>query len=225
MRNIRRIIWGVVLVVAAAVIALNSFDIINFDLFFDGWWTLFIIIPSLAGLFEKGKRIESLVGLGFGVLFLLWAQDVIDLDIIWKIGFPLAIAVVGIKMIISSFRKEKTHKIHEQMKADGRDAQKGAAIFSGTEMDFSNVVFDGADLTAIFGGVECDLRNAIIDRDAVVKVNVVFGGIDIKVPDHVKIVTNTTSIFGGVDVNKNDNNAVHTIYIEGACIFGGIDIK
>lgn len=225
MRNIRKIIWGSVLIAAAVIIALNSFNVIDFDIFFDGWWTLFIIIPSLAGLFEKGKTTESLVGLGFGVLFLLWAQDIINFDIIWKIAFPLVIAVIGIKMIVSSVRKDKTHKIYEKMKSEGRAAQNGAAIFSGTEMDFSNVVFDGADLTAIFGGVECDLRNAIIDRDTVIKVCVIFGGIDIQVPDNVRIVTNITSVFGGTEVNKNNTAGVHTIYIEGMCIFGGVEVK
>ena len=129
-------------------------------------------------------------------------------------------------MIFSSFKKDKTDRIIKEIKKEGKNLQQGTAVFCGTEMDFDNVVFEGADLTAVFGGIDCDLRNAIIDRDCVIKVCCAFGGIDILVPDNVKIVTNTTSVFGGVEVIKNNNSsATHTIYIEGLCTFGGVDIK
>ena len=224
MKNLRRIIWGIIFVAAAVVIALNSFGIINFDIFFDGWWTLFIIVPSFAGLIENKNKMSSLSGLGIGILLLLCAQDILDRDIIWKIALPIIIGVIGIKMIVSSFRKEKTSRIVNNIKTEGRDMQSGFAVFSGTELNFDDVVFDGAELTAVFGGVECDLTKAIIDRDCVIKVTCAFGGIDIRVPDNVKVVNNVACIFGGVDVDKSNNNAAYTLYIEGVCTFGGVDI-
>ncbi len=224
MKNLRRIIWGIIFVAAAVVIALNSFGIINFDIFFDGWWTLFIIVPSFAGLIENKNKMSSLSGLGIGILLLLCAQDILDWDIIWKIALPIIIGVIGIKMIVSSFRKEKTSRIVNNIKTEGRDMQSGFAVFSGTELNFDDVVFDGAELTAVFGGVECDLTKAIIDRDCVIKVTCAFGGIDIRVPDNVKVVNNVACIFGGVDVDKSNNNAAYTLYIEGVCTFGGVDI-
>ena len=225
MKNMRRAIWGMVLVAAAVVIALNSLGIISFNVFFDGWWTLFIIIPSFVGLFDKKDRSGSIFGLLIGVVFLLCAQDVIEFDLIWKLSIPLFIAYIGIKMIFSSFKKNKTERIVKEIKLDGGDLQDGFAVFCGTDMNFDGTVFDGANLTAVFGGVDCDLRGAIIDRDCVIKCCCVFGGIDIMVPDNVKVVTNTACVFGGIDVNKSNNSAVHTIYVEGACIFGGIEVR
>ena len=226
MKNLKRTIWGVVLVIAAVILALNSFGVINFDLFFDGWWTLFIIIPSFVGLIQDRNKGGAVFGLCIGILLLLSAQEIVSWDMIWKMSIPAVIAIIGFKMIFSSFKKDKTDRIIKEIKNDGRNLQQGTAVFCGTEMDFDNVVFDGADLTAVFGGIDCDLRNAIIDRDCVIKVCCVFGGIDILVPDNVKVVTNTTSVFGGVEVMKNHNNsATHTIYIEGLCTFGGVDVK
>lgn len=225
MKNVKRIIWGFILVVAAVIIALNSFDLIDFDIFFDGWWTLFIIVPCFVGLFDKGDKLGSLLGLALGVCLLLSAQDIIDFSIFWKLLIPILIAYAGLKMIFSSFKKNKTERIIKKIKMNGKDLHNGVAVFCGTDMNFDNVVFDGADLCAVFGGVECDLRNAIIDKDVVIKACCVFGGIDIFVPDNVKIVTNTTCIFGGVDVNKENRLAEHTLYVEGICMFGGIDIK
>ena len=225
MKNIRRAVWGMIFVIAAIVIALNSFEIIDFNLFFDGWWTLFIIVPSFVDLIGNKNKGSSLFGLLFGIFLLLCAQDVLEFDMIWKIFVPALIAYWGIKMIISSFRKNKTDRIIQEIKTKGSDLQNGIAVFCGTEMDFDNVVFNGANLTAVFGGIECDLRRSIINCDCVIKVCTLFGGIDIQVPDNVRIVTNTTSIFGGIDVEKSNSSGMHTIYIEGICAFGGLDIK
>ena len=225
MKNIKRAIWGLIFIAAAVVIALNSFNIINYDIFFDGWWTIFIIVPSFAGIITDRDKSGSILGLCFGIFLLLCARDVLEFDMIWKLLLPAIIAYIGLKMIFSSFKKDKVERIIKVIKDEGRELQNGVAVFCGTELDFDNAVFDGADLTAVFGGIDCDISNAIIDRDCVIKACAVFGGIDIKVPDTVRVVTNITSVFGDVEVKKNNPNGIHTIYLEGVCMFGGIDVK
>ena len=224
MKQFRKILWGCIFLAAAIVIALNSFGVIDFDIFFDGWWTLFIIVPSFAGLIENKDKLDSLWGLAIGVILLLCAQDILDWSMVWKLALPIAIGVIGIKMIISAFNKNKREKIVREIKIDGGHAQSGIAIFCGTDLNFDNVVFDGANLVAVFGGVDCDLSNAIIDRDVVINAVCVFGGIDIKVPDNVEIVSEVAGVFGGIDVNKRNSSAPYKLYIEGVSIFGGIDI-
>ena len=46
MKKAGNILWGIVLIVIGVIFALNALDITSIDIFFDGWWTLFIIIPS-----------------------------------------------------------------------------------------------------------------------------------------------------------------------------------
>ncbi len=224
MKNLKKAIWGIVLVAVAALMALKSFGIIDFEIFFDGWWTLFIIIPSLVGVIQERDKSGSIIGLLIGILLLLSAQDIIDFDFVLKLALPLLIAYIGFKMIFSSFKKNKADRVVHEIKIDG-DRQSGVAVFCGTELNFDNAVFEGAELVAVFGGVYCNLKNAIIDRDCVIKACAVFGGIDIIVPDNVKVVTNATSIFGGIDVEKSNPVGEHTLYIEGVCMFGGIDVK
>jgi predicted membrane protein len=225
MKNTKKIIWGLLLIALAALLALNSLGVIEFELFFDGWWTLFIIVPSLAALIENKNKTDSIISLLIGIIFLLCARDILSWDMVWKLALPIVLASIGIKIIISAFRKKESHRIVKEIKVDGKNLQKGIAVFSGTELNFDNTVFDGADLVACFGGVECDLRHAIIDKDCIIHACCVFGGIDIKVPDNVKVVNNASSIFGGIDVIKSNNSATHTIYIDGICVFGGIDIQ
>lgn len=225
MKNAKKIIWGLLLIIAAILLVLNSFNVIDFELFFPGWWTLFIIVPSLADLIENKNKTDSLVSLGIGIVFLLCAQGILAWDMIWKLTLPIIIATIGIKMIFSALRKSNKSKVKMNININPKNSQKGVAVFSGTKLDFDNVLFDGVDLISVFGGVECDLRNAIIDKDCVINVACVFGGIDIKVPDNVQVINNVSCIFGGAEVLKSNPNVAHTIYIEGLCAFGGIDAQ
>ena len=143
MKNLRRMLWGLVFLAAAVIIALNSFDIIDFDLFFDGWWTLFIIIPSFVGIVEKRDKTGSIFGLLLGIFLLLCAQDILSFEIFGKLLLPAIIAYIGIKMISSASRKNKAAKIAHEIKVDGKDLQRGVAAFSGTDMNFDGVAFDG----------------------------------------------------------------------------------
>ena len=68
----KSVIIGLCFIVLGVLIGLASFDIIDFDLFFPGWWTLFIIVPSVMGLICDGDKTWSLVGLFIGTFFFLF---------------------------------------------------------------------------------------------------------------------------------------------------------
>ena len=46
MKNRKDILWGLLLIVVGIIWGINSLGIVKIDIFFDGWWTLFIIVPS-----------------------------------------------------------------------------------------------------------------------------------------------------------------------------------
>ena len=91
MKNLRRAIWGIIFIAAAVVMILNSFEIINFNIFFDGWWTLFIIVPSFVGVIQDRKKGGALFGLCIGILLLLSSQNIITWELMGKIIFPIII--------------------------------------------------------------------------------------------------------------------------------------
>ena len=49
----KNIILGLILIILGVIIGLNTFGITSIDIFFDGWWTLFIIIPAILGLSKE----------------------------------------------------------------------------------------------------------------------------------------------------------------------------
>lgn len=221
MKKARNIIWGVVLLAVGVVIALNALGVTDVSLWFDGWWTVFIIIPCLIGLVTEKDKAGNIVGLCIGAVLLLCAQDILDFSLVWKLIIPAIIIVIALKLIFKGVRADKTEYVS---KKDG--VPSGFAAFSGSNMNFSGKTFEGAELNAIFGGIECDLRDAIIEEDCVINLSAVFGGIDIMLPENVKVSIDSTSIFGGIsDERKNKADSGVTIHIKGLCLFGGVDIK
>ena len=227
MKKIGNILWGIVLIVIGLIIGGNALGITNINIFFDGWWTMFIIIPCFIGLFKDREKTGNLIGLLIGVALLLACQDVLDFDFVWKLAFPAILVAIGLSVI---FKDTLGGKVSSEIKKlnENRNGEKSyCATFSGQNVNFDGEKFTGADLTAVFGGVKCDLRKAIIESDVVINANSTFGGIEIFVPADVNIKIKSTSIFGGVE-NKSNAKPIensHTIYINGAAVFGGVEIK
>ncbi len=220
MKKANKIIWGVVLVAAGILVALNSFGF-PINIFFDGWWTLFIIVPSVIGLITDRDKTGNIIGIAVGVLLLLCSQNILDFDIFWKLIIPFIIIRIGLKLIFGN----KAEKLISDKKENNTEIKSGFAAFSGQDLNFEGEVFEGCELNAIFGGIECDLRNAVIEKDCAVKASAIFGGIDILVPDNVNVKVDSVSIFGGVSNKTAAKKDAPTIYVSGTCLFGGVDIK
>ena len=227
MKKFGNALWGIVLIIIGLIIGGNALGITNINIFFEGWWTLFIIVPCFIGLFKENEKTGNLIGLLIGVALLLGCQNILDFDLIWKLAFPTILVIIGLSIVFKDILGGKVSseikKLNE--KRDGENIY--CATFAGQNINFDGEKFTGADLTAVFGGVKCDLRKAIIDSDVVINASSTFGGIEIYVPSNVKVKTKSTSIFGGIEnkANTEENENSHTIYINGTALFGGVEIK
>lgn len=227
MRKLSKILWGIALIAIGGIFALNAFGVTDIEIFFDGWWTLFIIVPCFIGIFSEREKTGNIIGLLIGVFLLLCCQNVLGFDMLWKLAIPAIIVIIGLKLIFGAVFGDKAIKLLESSKQSGENIKIGCATFSGQDLNFDGEQFSGAELTAVFGGVKCDLRNAVIEKDCAVTATAVFGGIDIFVPDYVNVKVNSNSIFGGVS-DKNHRPTVQgdvTLYINATCMFGGVEIK
>lgn len=225
MKKASSVLWGIVLIAAGVVLALNVFNITDINMFFDGWWTLFIIVPCAIGLFTEREKTGNIIGIVIGVLLLLCCQDVLSFSILWKLLVPVIIVIIGLKMVLTGLFGNKANEIMKKLRLEGKEPKVGCAVFSGCDMSCEGEVFEGAELTAVFGGVDCDLRNAIIEKDCAVQVSAIFGGIDIFVPDNINVKVSSNSIFGGVSNKTAVHQNAPTLYVRGTCMFGGVEIK
>ena len=228
MKNFGNILWGIVLIIIGLIVGGNALGITNIDIFFDGWWTLFIIIPCFIGLFKEREKTGNIIGILIGIALLLCCQDILNFDMIWKLAFPLILIIIGISFIFKDTFDYKLRKEIKKLNEKKVNSDEYCATFSGQNLKFDGEKFTGTNLTAVFGGIKCDLKNAIIENDVVINCSSIFGGIEIYVPDNIKVKIKSSSIFGGVDEKKKnivENNGGYTIYINATCIFGGVDIK
>ncbi len=225
MKKYGSILLGSVLILVGIIFGLNALDITDINIFFDGWWTFFIIIPCLIGVFNDRDITGDIIGLGIGIVLFLACQGILSFEIIWKLMVPVILVLLGLVIIFKDALQGKTRK--EMSKVEKKDVKTYSATFGSQRLNFDHEEFKGCELSAVFGEIICDLRESKISSDVVINVSCIFGGIDILLPKDMKVKVTSTPVFGGIN-NKYINSKkekVKTIYINATCIFGGVDIK
>lgn len=230
MKQMRSIIWGIAIIALGVIFGGNALGLFNINIFFDGWWTLFIIVPSIISLITEKEKFSSFITLLVGVILLLAAQGVFSYDVAWKVILAMILIAAGIGIIMKGiFRKNNDKEIEKRIRNLENDKimDSQMAIFSGSDRVYNGEVFSGANLVAVFGGVDIDLKNAKFNKDTVIKAFCLFGGIDIKVPEDVQVKIKSGFIFGGASDERkgNSNKGKYTIYIDAAGGFGGISVS
>lgn len=225
MKTGKNIIWGLALIIIGVLLGLNSLNVIDFNIFFDGWWTLFIIIPCFIGLITDKDKTGSIIGLIIGVLLLLACQDIVEYSLIAKLILPMILVIIGLSLLFKNMFNDKINAAIKNINSTSSAKQEHNAIFAGQNINVNNEEFNGTSLNAIFGGIKLDLRNAKITKDVVISCKAIFGGIDIYVPDDVKVEVKSNSIFGGIGNKHMVSDKTITVYIDATCVFGGVDIK
>lgn len=211
------IIWGLLLVILGVVLGLNALNITNINIFFTGWWTLFLIIPALIGLVEDKDKKGNLILLIVGIILLLAARNIIDFAIVGRLIIPIVLVLLGLLLV---FRREDKNFVENNTISDEEEV---SATFSDQTItidgDFSN-----RKASAAFGRLTLDLSKAKIKKEASIKVEAVFGSVIVILPEGFDLKLKTTPIFGGVSNNyKSSGNK--EIYITADAVFGGVTIK
>jgi predicted membrane protein len=160
---------------------------------------------------------------------------------IWQLIVPVILVFIGIRIMFQGAFHKKINYEEQSYNAGGSNgfsqgtngtnytnASKGeySAVFSSNHIHITEPFF-GTSLSAAFGAIVLDLRDAQITGDVEINASAIFGGIDIYLPNGVKVKTSNVPIFGGVS-NKHTqavDPAAPTIYLNSTCMFGGIDIK
>lgn len=203
-------IYGSFLVLIGIILLLRFLDIVSFNIFFDGWWTLLIIIPSFLDLFKKGNLISSVLGLSIGVLLLLACQNFINWESVGQIFLPILLITIGFSLIFKT-------KIKKENKTN-----KYFSLFSGCEEKVKGEL-KTTFIASLFGGIDLDLKNAEIKKDIEINVLTIFGGADIKLPSNVNVETKGLPIFGGIE-NKYKGKGTYTVRVNYVSVFGGVDL-
>ena len=224
--KMKNVLLGLGLAALGTIFGLNALGLTRIDVFFDGWWTLFIIVPCGLGLFRREEKTGNLIGLAVGAALLLSCQGILIFRLIMKLLFPAILVITGLSIALRGNLGDRAAR--QFIHAHKGDTGSGEywATFSGQKLNFSGDHFRGAKLTAVFGGIDLDLTGAILDEDVLIDATAIFGGIDIHVPPQYRVKIQSSSIFGGISEENPHNggeNAI-TVYVDGSCVFGGVSI-
>lgn len=215
-KDFSKYLWGILLILLGVVVVLKSFGIVNQSIFFTGWWTLFIIIPSLINLIFSHNKLADGSFLLVGVALFCAANDIIEYRNVLAIGICLALINAGISIMIN---RKKHPKITSSEHPDGNYV----GVFAGCKEKPNT--FSGGNAVAVFGGVDLDLRDIDFTDDVYLTCVAVFGGIDIFINDNINVECSTINIMGGTENKQERIEGNKTLFIDGVALFGGIDIK
>lgn len=229
MKNkITTIVGGLLLIAAGIVLGGNILGVWDINIFFPGWWTLFIIVPGLLSLINSGPNTFSTILIVVGVFLLLGQYNLFNGVSLWKLIVPAILIIIGIQIIINRVsHKNIARGITVTERGDEESMPEYTGIFGGFSAKNRSQNLCGGNITGIFGGGKADLSEARVQHDIKINVTTLFGGVDIIVPQGVRIETTGVSIFGGTS-NKTIASAdpnLPLIVFNCTNIFGGTDLK
>ena len=205
------------------------------------YWPVILIAIGLAKVVDSRDPAGRSGGAIILVVGLVFMAKKIDLPFIrdrnlWDL-WPLAIIAVGFMLLWGALEGKSAAGVAGAAGARwnlGGPQIPGLcnmfSVFGGSNRKVSGD-FKGANLTAVFGGGGLDLRNATMSADeALVMVNAVFGGFEIRVPETWLVQVQVTGIFGGHEdkTHQPDPRLVPNpkrLVVRGATIFGGLSVK
>lgn len=224
------------LVIGAGYLAEVLGFIDNFTIFFDGWWTLFIIVPCFCGLFGKGGgKIGNLIGIAIGLFLLLAAQGVLRGEKLWALLVAVICVLIGVNLI---FPKKKQNVASEKAEAYTDRFDRGRAENVNTARDAGVERFTDAEVveegplsesgelsteTTGYAGENKESYENVGDTDKIV-CSAVFSGRDIRVDNSYFNGADLSALFGGIDMNLKNALIRKNVTIEVKAVFGGIDI-
>ncbi len=226
---------GVLLLAVGALFLLPALGV-ALPLWLFKWEMLFVaagVFVGIAWMF-RGMFWLLLILTGFALL----VNDIFPGKNLGAFGWPVLLIVFGLYFLFRRKKKSSyftgTYSDSEWATGDipvtGEDFIEGVAIFGQIRKKPVSKNFRGGEVTAIFGGARIDLSQVDMQQQAELEITTVFGGVQLVVPPHWKVRTETAVIFGGVDdkriiTNDYTSGAQKELILRGEAIFGGIELR
>ena len=231
----QRLVPALVLIAVGGIFLLSNLHLMRVN----DIWEYWPVIPMVMGVFKlvdaEDARDRTIGGilLAGGSIFLANNMGLIPFNV-WDM-WPLLLIGAGVYMLVD---RTAASKFSIDVSIDGKRRSRcstwtrhESAIFSGGKRKIAVDDFQAAKYDAVFGGFEIDLRGSQIRGDsAVLEINAVFGGAEVRIPANWSVVMQGAGVFGAfVDSADQPNPAVtpniKRLFVRGAAVFGGVEIK
>mgnify|MGYP000867893863 FL=1 len=212
-----RVLLGILLVLLGIAFILNDY----FGIFsgFSAWWPILVILIGVIQIVRRSASlVTSLAIIAAGAVFLVRNLGLIPGEIV----FPIILILAGCWFIFS--RLTGNHK------NTGEDRLNHFVMFTGLKTKNHARNFTGGSVAAVFGGADIDLRDAqLSEQGAELELTVVFGGIDVFIPEDWRMQVTGTPLFGGWEDKthyvRKDGADGPVLKIHCLALFGGAEVK
>lgn len=246
-KKISYIVIGAVLILLGVCYIGDIMGVWNFNLFFKGWWTMFIILPCVMAIIEGGIKTGPVIGIIIGVLLLLAANNYFTIEMLFKLAIPLLLIVIGIAVVVSVFKEKKVNQngnpgyidadykpVNDgtapnasgaQNSTGSTDNANGTAGYEANS-NFNSTAYAGASDIAEINAILCENNknfNNMVFKGANMCAILGGAGLDLRmaiIPQNCVITV--TSVLGGAEIRFPPNV---NVVVNSTPILGGIDNK
>ncbi len=224
------LVFGILIVGAGLLLLLDQLGALAPHQAWDFWPLLLVVFGALALLRPSQAPHRFLGGLliltGLAVQVELLDLIAFDLSLLW----PALLILFGLYVFWVAWRQRGGDG---DIDLESDDAVDALAVFGGTQTVNTSQRFAGGVASAVFGGCELDLTRAEIQGEqAVLHTRALFGGVDIRVPEHWNVVVKGIGILGGYEDKSRHpkpepdaETPVKNLILKGYAMFGGVDVK
>ena len=245
-----KIFWGVFLLLAAVFLVVSQLGYLQgvgvVSILFAIFWVAILIEGIARGSFGK---------ILFSIAFLCIVFDEplgITAITPWTVLAAALLGTIGLNMIFKR-RKHYHYEYHyqndwkeqyannvidvdateedQESGSSGKDVQNGGRIYFHTNFGSSvkyvnSDNFEFANLECSFGAMKGYFDNAIVQNgNAIIHLDVSFGGVELYLPKHWAVVNNTDNAFGGIDEKNHNQPSGNTVVtLTGDVNFAGVTI-
>jgi hypothetical protein len=222
-------VWSSILIGLGAMLLLRNFGLVHYKLptHLISWR----LIPLIIGInaFLKGKNTEGIIATTIAVVF--FVPDFLtpqEKQVYFKLWPILLVAFGG--LLLYKFYNPAFDIPRKSNNSPDQAFISESNIMAGTNKKVFSKNFEGGQITCVMGGAQIDLTEADLAERAGLRVFILMGGLELRVPKEWNLLIDVLPIMGGVEdqITKFPVSVVEkdkTFYLTGNVVMGGVEIK
>lgn len=248
-KQVIKLLLALVLLGACALIVYGVITGNNLIREVNGLWTLFLIVPGLCGLVQRGSKLPSIGLILFGGIMLVranaesWLSAYPEIsariaDTSWLLVAGIVVLFTAALALIGSAFKRKSHNTSVTVNEDGEivfsDSKSGKihatgkeyeSVFANQDLSFAGENFMGCEFNAVFSTITVDLSEAVINADCTIEADAVFGSVIIKTGANANYKLVGNQIFGSSTCSdKVTLENAPTVVVNASAVFGSVEV-
>lgn len=233
-----RLFIAILLIAGGSLLFLSNLGLLPAFNFWAFWPLIFVVggVGKLVSDTSRSGRALGVVLVAGGSLVLLVSLGILRIrahDESWPLSLLLIAfgAISLIKILDANEYGRGRAGYPTAPRPPSADFVKEQIVFGNLKRKVETENFQGGKLESVFGSIELNLRRARInspEKSATIEVNVVFGSVELRVPETWRVVASAASVFGSVEDKTLANKAASfegpTLFITGSAVFASLEI-